>query len=80
MSERKYWFKAKKNGLGWSTPLTWQGWMVYVSLFAAMAYFFFDGRDVGEKILGVWIPILLALPVCWIFGEPLSAGRSARKD
>jgi len=72
MSERRYWFKAKSSGLGWSLPLTWQGWVVYAAMFGATGYFFFVGRDIGEKVLGVWVPILLALPICWIFGEPLS--------
>ena len=72
MSERKYWFKAKRSGLGWSLPLTWQGWVVYAAMFGAVGYFFLVGRDLGEKVLGVWMPILLALPICWIFGEPLS--------
>jgi len=38
-SQRKYWFMAKASGLGWSTPLTWQGWLVYTAMFAAVAYF-----------------------------------------
>lgn len=73
--ERTYWFKAKNSGLGWSTPLAWQGWFVYVAMFAAIAYFFVTGKDVGHKLLGVWIPILVALPFFWIFGEPLSGKR-----
>jgi hypothetical protein len=75
--ERKYWFKAKDSGLGWSTPLTWQGWLVYVAMFGAIAYFFVTGVNVGQKVLGVWIPILIGLPIVWIFGEPLSS-RSRR--
>ena len=56
--ERSYWFKAKKTGLGWSTPLAWQGWLVYIAMFAAIAYFFVTGKDVGHKLLGAGIPIL----------------------
>lgn len=75
-SKPRYWFKAKASGLGWSTPLTWQGWLVYTAMFAAMLYFFVSGKDLGEKLLGVWIPILACLPIFWAFGEPLSG----RKD
>jgi hypothetical protein len=24
----RYWFSAKRWGLGWRTPLTWEGWTV----------------------------------------------------
>jgi hypothetical protein len=78
--ERRYWFKAKKSGLGWSTPLTWQGWVVYISMFGAVAYFAITGADVGRKMLGVWIPIVICIPVFWVFGEPLSRGRNRNKE
>ncbi len=77
--ERRYWFKAKASGLGWSTPLTWQGWLVYISMFCVIAYFFFTAENVGQKLLGVWIPILVCLPLFVIFGEPLSRGDSSRR-
>ena len=76
MSEpRTYWFKAKASGLGWSTPLTWQGWVVYLAMFGAIAYFQVFGRSVGERMLGAWVPILVCLPVFWWFGEPLPGRR-----
>lgn len=37
-----------------------------------MALCFARTDDVGEKLLGVCIPILVCLPIFWIFGEPLS--------
>jgi len=75
MEQKRYWFKAKKSGLGWSLPLTWQGWLVYAAVFGTIVYFLVFGRDVGEKVLGTWIPILVALPICWIFGEPLGGAK-----
>ena len=69
---RNYWFKAKSSGLGWSTPLTWQGWLIYGAMFGAIGYFFFTGESIGRKLLGVWIPILICIPIFWIFGEPLA--------
>ncbi|MBI3350440.1 MAG: hypothetical protein HY020_24985 [Burkholderiales bacterium] len=74
--ERKYWFKAKESGLGWSLPLTWQGWVVYAAMFAGVGYALAFGANVGVKILGVWGSVLACLPVCWLFGEPLSGKRS----
>ncbi len=73
--ERRYWFKAKRSGLGWSMPLTWQGWVVYAAMFGTMAFRFATAENVGQKLLAVWIPILVCLPVFWIFGEPLSGPR-----
>lgn len=70
--QRTYWFKAKDSGLGWSTPLTWQGWLVYVAMFGAVAYLFFTGESAGQKVLGVWVPILVGIPLFVAFGEPLS--------
>jgi len=35
--ERPFWFEAKHYGLGWSLPVTWQGWatvLVYLALLA----------------------------------------------
>jgi hypothetical protein len=27
----RYWFRAKRYGLGWGLPLAWQGWVVLVA-------------------------------------------------
>ncbi|MBV8037810.1 hypothetical protein [Roseateles sp.] len=79
VTERKYWFKAKKGGLGWSTPLTWQGWLVYTAMFGGIAYAWISSASVGAKLLGVWAAVLVWLPVFWLFGEPLSGKRADRK-
>jgi Gpi18-like mannosyltransferase len=34
----KHWFAAKRYGVGWSFPVTWQGWVtlfIYVGLLVA---------------------------------------------
>ena len=77
--EGRYRFKAKASGLGWSTPLTWQGWLVYIAMFSAMVYFFFTAENIGQKLLGVWIPLLVCIPIFLIFGEPMSRGGSSRR-
>ena len=76
--KRNFWFKAKASGLGWSTPLTWQGWLTYLAMFGAIVYFLYTGDGIGRKLLGVWIPILICIPIFWIFGEPL-LNRTASK-
>jgi hypothetical protein len=68
---RRYWFKAKSTGFGWSLPLTWQGWVVYAAMFGTIAYWLVVGDNIGQKLLGVWLPILACLPICWWFGEPM---------
>ncbi|WP_343624739.1 hypothetical protein [Roseateles puraquae] len=74
-----YWFKAKSTGFGWSMPLTWQGWIVYIVLIGAIGHAVVFGENVGQKLLGTWIPILLALPVFWFFGEPLGGNKDGTK-
>lgn len=71
---KKYWFKAKANGTGWSTPLRWQGWGVYAAMCLGIIYSFYSfafTANVGQIMLGVWGSILVALPFVIIFGEPL---------
>ena len=29
--EKEIWFPAKKYGIGWGLPITWQGWVVSLS-------------------------------------------------
>jgi hypothetical protein len=37
MSEQKsYWFEAKSYGIGWTLPVTRQGWIVVISFFALL--------------------------------------------
>ncbi len=52
MADKKYWFKAKKYGRGW-TPSSWRGWLVLVAwvLFFAttMSRVFYYAEDRGIK-------------------------------
>jgi hypothetical protein len=27
----RYWFRAKRYGLGWGSPLAWQGWVFFIA-------------------------------------------------
>ncbi len=70
-----YWFRAKRFGLGWGLPLTWQGWLAF-SLYLASAVlsvvFLTPARCsravFGAVLLGL---SLLMVVVCWLKGEPL---------
>ena len=36
--EQSYWFEAKSYGIGWTLPVTWQGWvtvLIYIGLLVA---------------------------------------------
>jgi uncharacterized membrane protein YhaH (DUF805 family) len=35
-NEKKIWFPAKKYGVGWGFPITWQGWAVFLAYIALM--------------------------------------------
>ncbi len=35
MKKQKYWFKAKKTGLGWY-PASWEGWLVTLGYIALL--------------------------------------------
>jgi hypothetical protein len=72
VSEKRYWFPAKRYGWGWGPPNTWQGWLVLLlwlaAIFAAMP-FLKRGHPVGCAIfLASMVGLLLA--VCYIKGEP----------
>ena len=31
-----YWFEAKSYGIGWTLPVTWQGWLTVLAYFALL--------------------------------------------
>jgi hypothetical protein len=77
--QQRYWFAAKKTGLGWGWPSTWQGWAVYAIAIASylLAFPFFNER--GRPIRSILITIAVAIAVfgiCYWKGDP--AGRSYR--
>jgi len=69
------WFPAKRYGVGWGLPNTWQGWAVLLAYFVLMA--------AGTSILlkspkgAVWLLpyvfslTLLLIVICWKKGEKL---------
>ncbi len=71
----RYWFRAKRHGLGWGLPLAWQGWAVFVSwiliLPLGLRFLTPGGRPLRWGFTAAMIILLLG--ICYWKGEP--AGR-----
>jgi hypothetical protein len=68
------WFPAKKFGLGWGLPVTWQGWLVfgvYAAGIVAGALYLADKFRPGEFIALVAALTAALVAICWWKGEPL---------
>lgn len=73
---RSYWFKAKKNGWGW-TPATWQGWGILVLYIVSMIVIFYIVDQHSHSIsdtLFTFLPLAGLLTValiliCYFTGE-----------
>jgi len=49
-AKTKYWFPAKKYGVGWALPSTWQGWITLI-LYAGSVPLTIYLFPPGEKLL-----------------------------
>ncbi len=73
--ERKYWFKRKLYGWGW-TPATREGWLVtlgFVALIIALT-FNIDNNSSGEEIIlkfiiPVWVLVAVLIYIAYKKGE-----------
>jgi hypothetical protein len=73
MSERRYWFPAKRYGWGWGLPCAWEGWLVlaaFVALVAAGAWLFPPRAVLDAYTAYVLVLGALFAGVCWLKGEP----------
>lgn len=75
MTEKKpsYWFPAKSYGFGWGLPITWQGWLVFISalaLFACGAVLFPPQQLLAAYIVYEAAVAALLIGICWWKGEP----------
>jgi hypothetical protein len=71
----RYWFAAKRDGRGWSWPLTWEGWGVY-AVWLSVLFWAFPFMNVPQHpirglliIMGSLIPVA---GICYWKGEPLT--------
>ncbi len=69
---KKYWFRAKSYGWGW-TPSTWQGWLVIGIYLLAMILFplFIQNNSQAKSLFIIPTIILttLLLVICYKKGE-----------
>jgi len=75
MAQPKYWFHAKKGGLGWGwgLPAAWQGWVVYTVALVLLGAGFFIFSPFREPLafqIYTWAIVLVLVLVCWMKGEP----------
>jgi hypothetical protein len=75
--ENRYWFRAKRSGLGWGLPCSWQGWVFFLIWAAALAIaavrLMPTQRFTFALVLGVMTLILVV--VCYIKGDPYGRTR-----
>ena len=74
----RYWFAARRNGRGWSWPLTWQGWVTYAVWFAAFFTVFPFLRVREHPLFALATTIAMVIPlaaICYWKGEPLQGSR-----
>lgn len=73
MSNKPYWFPAKKYGYGWGTPVTKEGWFVmvgYIVLVIAISLLIPPDRNLKAFLLSFFILTTVLIFICWKKGEP----------
>jgi uncharacterized membrane protein YhaH (DUF805 family) len=71
MEEKKYWFRRKRYGWGW-TPQTWEGWvsmMVYIALLVGNAHRTIEAPTITPFLIQTVILTLIFLWICFQKGE-----------
>jgi hypothetical protein len=72
--EGRYWFRAKRSGLGWGLPCSWQGWtffLIWLCVLVICALKLMPGRPL-HFVLALAIMTLILVAACYLKGEPLS--------
>jgi len=73
-SEKAYWFPARREGIGWGFPQTWQGVVTLALYVASIPVFFGLPKYFGHTEAfhwGIALATLIFLGVCRWKGEPL---------
>lgn len=71
---KKYWFRAMRYGWGWSLPLSWEGWVIFIAYLAAIfagIYLLPPEKHKVAFTLLVLVSSLVLVAICWVKGEPL---------
>jgi hypothetical protein len=68
----RYWFRAKRYGLGWGMPLAWQGWMFTLSwlLIVAMGIRFLTPGSRSMRLAFIAAMVVFLVVICFWKGEP----------
>jgi hypothetical protein len=68
-----YWFRAKRNGLGWGPPVTWQGWVVSIVWFGTLIGGAVRLLPMHPISFAVFILIMggILVVIGYVTGEPL---------
>jgi hypothetical protein len=71
-NNRRYWFQAKRYGLGWGLPLAWQGWVVFFSwmLIVPLGVRFLTPGSKPMRWAFIAAMVFLLLVICYWKGEP----------
>ncbi|HEY2531927.1 MAG TPA: hypothetical protein VGJ20_29035 [Xanthobacteraceae bacterium] len=75
-SENRYWFRAKRFGLGWGLPCSWQGWtffIVWLGVLVIAAAKLVPTRPFVFTVVLAGMALILVV-ACLIKGEPVSKG------
>lgn len=76
MEKKRYWFLAKKFGLGWS-PATWEGWVItlvyiYALTVDIIALVHSSGYAFLRYLLNALFLTLFYIAVCYVTGEKIT--------
>jgi hypothetical protein len=68
----RYWFRAKRYGLGWGLPLAWQGWVFFLSWMLIVPLGVRLLTPGSEQIRWAFIAAMVSVlvVVCYWKGEP----------
>lgn len=72
-NDNYYWFRAKRSGLGWGLPCSWQGWVFLLIWFAVLvtaAVALMPKRPLIFTFVLAFMTLIL-VAACYIKGEPL---------
>jgi hypothetical protein len=72
--ENPYWFRAKRSGLGWGLPCSWQGWVFFLAWLSGLlvaAIVLMPGRPFAFTLVLSGMTLILVV-ICYVKGEPLS--------
>jgi hypothetical protein len=70
--EPRYWFRAKRHGLGWGMPLAWQGWVAFIAwlILLPLCLLFLTPGVKTSRWAFIGAMILFLLGIYYFKGDP----------